>query len=261
VPRFSRPLLAALALAQLRYPSVAPGRQTAATRGIVGLLLAASLADLAERRGPRRAAALGASAAAIGFGAEVCGVATGRPFGPYTYSGRLGPKVAGVPALAAAAWTMMASPAWSVAGLLTRRPPARAALAAGALTAWDVALDPRMVREGYWTWPDGGRYEDVPASNFAGWFITGGAIFAAWSVLDGDAEPGDAALGLYVWTWAGEVAANLLFWRRPRVAAAAGVTMGAFAVPALVARLRAAPSRDRRGVLRRRPSRPRQGRR
>ena len=46
-------------------------------------------------------------------------------------------------------------------------------LAAGALTAWDVFLDPRMVREGYWTWPGGGRYEGVPASNFAGWFVTG----------------------------------------------------------------------------------------
>ena len=43
---------------------------------------------------------------------------------------------------------------------------ARVALAAGALTAWDVFLDPRMAREGYWSWPGGGRYEGIPASNF-----------------------------------------------------------------------------------------------
>jgi putative membrane protein len=34
--------------------------------------------------------------------------------------------------------------------------------AAGALTAWDVYVDPRMVREGYWAWPQGGRYEGIP---------------------------------------------------------------------------------------------------
>ena len=46
-----------------------------------------------------------------------------------------------------------------------------------------------MVREGYWTWPGGGRYEDVPASNFLGWFVTGSCVFAVWSLLDsGDSD-------------------------------------------------------------------------
>lgn len=236
--RASRPLLAAVVGAQLAYPRLLESRQTTATRGIVGLLLAGAVADLVERRGRRRGAALALATAGIGFGAEVVGVATGRPFGHYAYSRRLGPQIAGVPLLAAAAWTMMAPAAWTVAGLLSRRRAARALLASAALTAWDVALDPRMVREGYWSWPGGGRYEDVPATNFLGWLLIGGAIFAVWAVADGDAPPGDLPLALYVWTWTGEVAANLLFWKRPRVAAAAGVAMGAFAVPALRARLR-----------------------
>ena len=78
-----------------------------------------------------------------------------------------------MPLLAAAAWAMMARPAWVVAGRISRRTAARVPLAAGALTAWDVFLDPRMARDGYWSWPGGGRYEGVPASNFAGWFATG----------------------------------------------------------------------------------------
>ena len=93
-------------------------------------------------------------------------------------------------------------------------------LAAAALTAWDVFLDPRMVREGYWTWHDGGRYEDVPASNFAGWLACGLAAFALAAALD-DAPPDardDGALALYAWTWAGESVANAVLWRRPRVA-------------------------------------------
>ena len=169
-------------------------------------------------------------------------MATGRPFGHYAYSDKLGPRVGGVPVAAAAAWAMMARPSWVVAGLVSRRRPARVALAAGALTAWDVFLDPRMAREGYWSWPGGGRYEGIPASNFAGWLVTGGGVFAVWGALDGDddGEPGrdDGALALYLWTWVGEMFANLVIWRRPRVALAGGVAMGAFALPALRARLR-----------------------
>jgi uncharacterized membrane protein len=252
--RSSRALLAALVASQVLYPRVPARRQTAATRGIVGLMLATSVAEAIEARGARRGVALSATAAAIGFGAEVAGVATGRPFGHYAYSGRLGPRVAGVPLLAAAAWTMMARPAWVVAGLCARRRAARVPLAAAALTAWDVFLDPRMVREGYWSWPGtqpasrtgtggGLAFEGVPASNFAGWFAVGSIVFALWAALDrpGAARDGtdDGALALYVWTWAGETVANAATWRRPRVALAGGAAMGLLAAPALRARLTA----------------------
>jgi putative membrane protein len=93
-----------------------------------------------------------------------------------------------------------------------------------------------MVREEYWTWPGGGRYEGVPASNFAGWFATGLGVFAIVGVLDDEAPDArdDGALDLYAWTWAGESVANAALWRRPLVAAAGALAMGAFAVPALV---------------------------
>src|SRR5688572_24644844 len=241
--RTSRVLLAALAAAQVAYGQL-PGRRGAgATRALVGLMLTTSAVEAAQARGGRRGALPVAAAGGIGFAAELVGVATGRPFGHYAYTDRLGPRVGGVPLLAAAAWAMMARPAWAVAGRLTRRRAARVPLAAGALTAWDVYLDPRMVREGYWTWPGGGRYEGVPASNFAGWFATGLGVFTAYALLDRDDEPvadGDGALVLYVWTLAGETFANAVLWRRPRVAAAGAAAMGAFALPALRRRLAAA---------------------
>ena len=62
-----------------------------------------------EARGARRGAAPVAAAGALGFAAELVGVATGRPFGHYRYTDRLGPRVGGVPLLAAAAWAMMAA--------------------------------------------------------------------------------------------------------------------------------------------------------
>ncbi|MDA0181520.1 carotenoid biosynthesis protein [Solirubrobacter phytolaccae] len=258
VRRRAFPLLfGALAVTQVVYGR--SRRTPAATRGVVGLMLATSLA---EARRPVPVLAAGA----IGFGAELVGVATGHPFGHYSYSDRLGPRVGGVPLLAAAAWAMMARPAWAVAGRIASRPAARIPLAAAALTAWDVYLDPRMVREGYWTWPGGGRYEGVPATNFAGWFATGLVVFAALGALEAQdarreagrdqppearaAAPGlgapagarvaargdDGAVALYAWTWLGEAIANAFIWRHPRVALAGGAAMGAFAIPALLRR-------------------------
>jgi putative membrane protein len=238
--RLAPALLAALAAAQIAYGRVPGERGARSTRALVGAMLAASTAEAVEARGVRRGAVPLAAAGGIGFAAELAGVATGRPFGHYRYSGKLGPRVGGVPLLAAAAWAMMARPAWVTAGLLSRRPRARVPAAAGALAAWDVFLDPRMVREGYWTWPGGGRYEGVPASNFLGWWMTGLAVFAAWAALDPADDPaadGDGALALYAWTWVGETVANAALWRRPRVAAVGAAAMGCFAVPALRRRL------------------------
>jgi putative membrane protein len=236
-----RALFATLVAAQVAYSRIPEERRVLATRAIVCLMLATSLAEAAQARG-RRGAGMVAGAGALGFGFELAGVATGRPFGHYSYGPGLGVQVGRVPLLAAAAWAMMARPAWVVAGLVARTPLLRVATAAGALTAWDVFLDPRMVREGYWTWPGGGAYEGVPLSNFAGWLATGTAVFAVWQVVEPDDDArrdGDGALALYTWTWVGETFASAVLWRRPRVAAAGGAAMGAFAAPALLARLRA----------------------
>jgi putative membrane protein len=241
--RAFRSLFALLVGAQVGYSFLPPRHLTAATRSIVALMLAVAGAEAAQARGPRRGTALLAAAGATGFAAELAGVATGRPFGHYSYSDKLGPRVAGVPLLAGAAWALMARPAWTVAGLIDSRPAARVPLAAAALTAWDVFLDPRMVREGYWSWPGGGRYEGVPASNFLGWLGTALVVFAPWAALEpshghpGGATRDDGALALYTWTWIGETVANVAVWRRPRVAVAGGMAMGLFALPALAARL------------------------
>jgi putative membrane protein len=231
-------LLGALAAAQVRYGRRKGSRRPAATRSLLLLMLATSATEATEARGARRGRLPLAAAGSIGFGAELIGVATGRPFGRYTYSEQLGPRIRGVPLLAGAAWAIMARPAWVAAGWLSARSALRVPLAAAALTAWDVYLDPRMAAEGYWTWPGGGRYEGVPASNFAGWFATGLLVFAVAAALDGgppDARD-DGALGLYAWTWAGEGFANAVLWRRPATAAAGAAAMGAIAVPALLRR-------------------------
>lgn len=255
------PLLGAtLAAGQVAYGLDAP-RPPWMTRAIVALYLTTSTADAIEQRGARGAAVV-AAAASVGMGAEWMGVHTGRPFGPYDYSGKLGPKVGDVPVLAGAAWALLARPSrvaghWATepgaagGGRGVRRRAARVVASAAALTAWDVFLDPRMVREGYWRWPGGGRYEGIPTTNYLGWLATGAVIFAVAEAIDPHDDPaasdaahgargvrsGDPALALYAWTWIGEVIANLLLWRRPKVAAAGGLSMAAVLLPALRRRL------------------------
>jgi putative membrane protein len=109
--RPSRPLLAALVGAQLLYPRVPARGHTAATHAIVGLLAATTAADAIEDGGPRRAAATVGAAGALGYAVELAGVATGRPFGHYTYTGKLGPGWRGVPFMVFVSWAMMSRPA------------------------------------------------------------------------------------------------------------------------------------------------------
>jgi hypothetical protein len=140
----SRLALGALAAAQVAYGR--GSRPPAATRAVVGLMLGTSALD-ARASGDGRAMA---AAGAVGFGAELVGVATGRPFGRYAYSDRLGPRICGVPLLAAGAWTLMARPAWVVAGLLapSRRAAPTARLAPSARLARRLAPFARLAPSG-----------------------------------------------------------------------------------------------------------------
>ena len=124
-----------------------------------------------------------------GFAVEAVGVATGVPFGSYTYGTALGPALAGVPLVIPLAWTWMAWPAWIAAAQLTRRRAARVLVAAIGLAAWDLFLDPQMVAEGYWTWaapaPALPWVPDVPVGNYVAWFAVAVLMMAALSPIAG----------------------------------------------------------------------------
>ena len=110
--------LAALGAAQVAYGL--GSRPPAATRGLVGAMLATSAAE-ARRAGDGRAmAAAGGSDSPPSWSASP---PAGRSGTTPTRAAR--PARRGVPLLAAAAWAMMARPAWVVAGRSTPAPRAR----------------------------------------------------------------------------------------------------------------------------------------
>ncbi|MBN1092392.1 carotenoid biosynthesis protein [Blastococcus sp. TML/M2B] len=203
------PLALALALVAtaIAYPLTDGGARDAVSWAIVLLGGTLSVTHAWLSRGPRTGLGVLALVLLVSIAFESLGLATGFPYGSWTYSSVLGPTLLGVPFLVPLAWLMMAWPSWLLAGRLarpvraTRRRPARIAWAAAIFAAWDVVLDPQMVDAGYWTWahPDPGLpgIDTVPLTNLAGWLLAGLVLMALLDLLvERTAAPpavGDAA--------------------------------------------------------------------
>jgi uncharacterized membrane protein len=251
-------LLGGLVLVQIGYPLTGGGARAAVTVATVVLGYATSVSHALLTRGPRATALLVVVTTGGGFAVEALGVATGFPFGEYTYSGDLGPRVAGVPWVVPLAWTWMAWPAWLAAVRVTRSRAGQVVLAAVGLAAWDLFLDPQMVAEGYWTWTDPHPalpgVPGVPAGNHLGWLAV--ALVMAALVRAGAARPGpdDAPMyALYLWTYAASVLAHAVFLDLPGTGSAlwGGLGMGLLAGPLAWTLRRGDLGRDRgRGASR-----------
>ena len=222
--------LAAVVLAQICYPLAPSGGLVVAT---VLLGVALSVGHAGATRGARTAVALVAFAAG-GLAVEAVGVATGFPFGRYEYAAALGPMVLGVPVVVPLAWAWMAWPAWLAATRLVSDRRLRVAVAAVALAAWDLFLDPQMVAAGYWSWS--GR--EVPLTNYVGWLAVALVLYGGFAALAGPRihQPGadGPMLALYLWTYVSCVLAHAVFLDLPRSALVGGLGMGLVALPLAV---------------------------
>ncbi|MFI6705555.1 carotenoid biosynthesis protein [Nonomuraea sp. NPDC050478] len=227
-------VLSLLAMVGLQVASGLAARPERFTGLIVALLAASAVAFAAGAWGTRRALAAFGAAVLTGYAAEVVGVLTGFPFGEYAYSDVLWPQVGGVPVVVAVAWGGMGLAAYAVAATLFGG-WARVCAGAAALTAWDLFLDPQMVRLGLWTWAaDDGFYRGIPLSNFAGWLLVSALVMLVVGRVAGDAAPGRGLLAVYTVMAVMETIAFAAVFdpTDPLVAAAGGITMGAFAAPA-----------------------------
>lgn len=223
---------------QIVYPLMPEAWRTPVTVCSVAIFFLASLADVGRVHGVRGALTLAAVAGGGGLLAEAVGVATGIPFGRYAYTGTLGPEVLGVPMIVPMAWVMMAWPALVVGRSLARRGPAVVAVAAYALTAWDVFLDPQMVAAGHWRWFDATHtlplIPGIPLTNYGGWLLVSTAMMVALHLLL-PARPETAfstpAAALYLWVYFSSVLAHAVFFELPGSAITGGLLMGVVALP------------------------------
>lgn len=171
-----------------------------------------------ERRGVYALIALGVFALCI----ESFAVATGFPYGYFSYGEKIGAKIFGlVPWTVMFAWTPILLASYALArrsvggqptahgSKLSRGHRWTLAIATAMWTvAFDLVLDAGAVSQGFWSYRDGGVWYDVPFSNFIGWILSGtiGAFilqyFAQWHTRDlpPRALLGSAWLLMLFWT-------------------------------------------------------------
>ena len=268
--------LGALSLLQIGYPLTSGQARAALVVATVVLGYLISVSHALRTHGWPVALILVVVTTGGGLAVEVLGVNSGFPFGDYAYSGALGPQLAGVPVIIPLAWTWMAWPAWLVAGELTTGAAGRVGVAAVALAAWDLFLDPQMVSQGYWRWahPDPALpgVPGVPVGNYLGWVLVAGVLMALLTLalrvrepqrgaehlrvakplrrvdpLPAALSPGPAPMiALYLWTYYSSVLAHAVFLKLPGSAGWGALGMGLVAIPLTVRLLRAGANRPAR---------------
>ncbi len=222
-------------LMQIAWVLVPDDQRDSATITAVLLLAASATSHAWVHRGPRWAAGLVAATAGTGLAVEAVGTATGLPFGEYSYGPSLGLMLLDVPLLIPLAWCMAAYPMLLLARRLGHARWHVVAIGAWTITAWDLFLDPQMVSEGHWAFahptPALPGSPGIPLTNYAGWLVTGAAIF--WLLDHLPRTPADDRLPhlLMLWIYGSNVMAALVFFDRPAVAAWGGVAMGLTVIP------------------------------
>ncbi|GHE13145.1 carotenoid biosynthesis protein [Klenkia taihuensis] len=200
-------LTAALLATAIAYPLTAGGVRDAVSWTIVLLGSALTVVHAGLSRGWRTGLAVAAVTVAASVLFESVGLATGFPYGSYTYSDALGPTLLGVPFLVPLAWLMMVWPSWLLARrLVPAHRGGRIVVAAYVFAAWDVVLDPQLVQAGYWTWahptPGLPGIDTVPLTNLGGWLLAGLVLMALLDLLVADrpaALPDSAPLVALAW--------------------------------------------------------------
>jgi len=212
----------------------------------------AAVFTLCARQGWLRGAVASIVIAFLGWLIEVIGVHSGWPFGRYIYldvvgqnhltgaTGHSVPMLAGVPLIVPLAWLMMTVPVYFTTQMIKASVASRLLWAVIALVGWDFFLDPQFVAEGWWHWADPSHHirglPGIPISNYLGWVLAATVLIGAtWLATSADADPRRGVRSplativpviVYMWTWAGGIFSNLVFFDRPASALWGGVVMG-----------------------------------
>lgn len=140
---------------------------------VMRLPIAATLAPLVDRR-----FALGLAGVSLyAYAIEYVGIATGLPYGEFSYGVALGPMLpGGVPLGLPAFFLPLVVNAYLLVALAGGRHWSRSWFRLPAtiavVLAIDLVLDPAAVALGLWSYAADGAFYGVPLSNFAGWILS-----------------------------------------------------------------------------------------
>ncbi len=154
----------------------------------------------------------------LSLAAELIGTSTGWPFGNYSYTAGLGPKILDrVPFTIPLSWFTVGLASWILATQLSKRWLRTTAawitipIGVWLLVVWDLVLDPAMAHETmqarFWVWHQTGSYFGMPLINFVGWALTGAAFLTVTRLIWRSDLPSTLPAGLPFAVYA----ANMLF--------------------------------------------------
>ncbi len=134
--------------------------------------LLAGIAPLVDRRSMAGIAA----AVLYTYGIEIVGLATGFPYGDFSYLVDLGPMIAGVPVGLPLFFLPLAVNGYLLSMLLVGKRAWRLPVTLVTVLLIDMVLDPAAVSLGIWSYADG-VYHGVPVSNFLGWMMSTAVVY------------------------------------------------------------------------------------
>jgi bisanhydrobacterioruberin hydratase len=138
---------------------------------------------------------------------ETSALQTGFPYGTFVYNDLLGTKLFGVtPWTVAFAYPPILLFAYWLSRQFIKMSYIKVVLLTGVLAmACDLVLDPAAVKLGFWYWPEGGFFYNVPLVNFAGWILSSsiGAVLVHYFLRNKSLPallPVSGLLILFFWT-------------------------------------------------------------
>lgn len=143
----------------------------------------------------------------VGNLSENVGILTGFPFGRYSFTNVMGPKLFNVPVLLGLAYLGMGYCSWMLARLILRRGHVLLVplLASFIMVAWDLSMEPVWANLVHaWVWYQGGPYFGIPVTNFLGWFLTVYVFYQLFAIYLQGRKPDPAVPPL-----------PAAFWRMP----------------------------------------------
>lgn len=128
---------------------------------------------IVQLKGKKRGLALLALIGLYALFIESLAIKTGFPYGEFVYKDVLGNKIFGLtPWTVAFAYPPIIFLAYWYGRTVTTNAKKACLAAVVTAVAIDTVLDPAAVRLGFWYWPSGGFFYNVPIVNFLGWVLT-----------------------------------------------------------------------------------------